>query len=102
MSCGSEGVKRRGPVWLPFSLGAASLFDVGLFTTFSRASSRCTGVAVFGRPWLSEFSGVVLICFRHSRSSVTGFIAHKPEGLLKPVSAQGRSLLSVMGWETGE
>ena len=76
--------------------------NVGLFTTFSRASSRCTGVAGFGRPWLSEFSGVVLICSRHFRSSVTGFIAHKPEGLLKPVSAQGSSLFSVMGWETGE
>ena len=77
MSYDSGGVNRLGPVCLPFSLGAASLFDVGLFTTFSRASSRCTGVAVFGRPWLSDFSGVVLICFRHSRSSVTGYIAHK-------------------------
>ena len=51
-----------------------TLFDVGLFTTFSRAVSRCTGVAVFGRPWLSEFSGVVS---RILARVFLGCIAHK-------------------------
>ena len=51
--------------------------------------------------WLSEFSGVVLLCHAFSFGYFHGCIAHKTGTLVQPI-VQGNALFSVEGQDTFE